>query len=372
MNQPHLFVDISAHGFGHLAQAAPVINALAAQLPTMRVTIRSGLPQAKLHERLRCAFSHLAARSDFGYVMLDAMRVDLAATAQAYRRQHAEWEQLVDREACFLAGLQPTLVLSDVAYLPLAGAARAGIPSVALCSLNWAELFAHFFGAADWAPRIHQQMLAAYDDAEFFLRLTPGMPMADLARRRCIGPVADIGADRRQVLHQQLACDPDERLVLIAFGGIDTQLPVAEWPQPTGVRWLVPQGWRLRQANTSDFEPLELPMIDLLCSVDAVIAKPGYGTFAEAACNGTPLLYVRRQEWPEQDCLIEWLHAHACCAEIGETELRAGHLQATLADLWQRPRPRPPRPTGVDEAATALLPWLRPAAALRGGQGLAA
>ncbi len=341
MNQPHLFVDISAHGFGHLAQAAPVINALTGRVPNLRLTIRSGLPRAKLAERLRCRFDHLAARSDFGYVMLDAMRVDLPATAQAYRRQHAAWQRRVDREASFLAGLQPTLVLSDVAYLPLAGAARAGIPSVALCSLNWAELFAHFFTAADWAPRIHQQMLAAYDGAEFFLRLTPGMPMADLARRRS--------------------------LVLIALGGIDTQLPVAQWPQPTGIRWLVPQGWRLRQANTTDFEPLELPMIDLLRSVDAVIAKPGYGTFAEAACNGTPLLYVRRQEWPEQDCLIEWLHAHAACAEIGETELRAGRLQAPLAELWRRPKPRSPRPTGVDEAATALLPWLAPVATVPGG-----
>ncbi len=358
MNQPHLFVDISAHGFGHLAQAAPVINALTTRAPNLRLTVRSGLPQEKLRERLWCTFDHLAARSDFGYVMRDAMRVDLAATAQAYRRQHAEWERLVAQEARFLAGLQPTLVLSDVAYLPLAGAARAGIPSVALCSLNWAELFAHFFSAADWAPPIHQQMLAAYDSAEFFLRLTPGMPMMDLARRRSIGPVAALGVDRRQALRQQLASHPEERLVLIAFGGIDTHLPVAQWPEASGIRWLVPQCWRLRQANTTDFESLELPMIDLLRSVDAVIAKPGYGTFAEAACNGTPLLYVRRQEWPEQDCLIEWLHTHARCAEVGAADLRAGRLQAPLAALWQQPQPRPPRPTGADEAAAAVLPWL--------------
>jgi hypothetical protein len=368
MPAPHLFVDISAHGFGHLAQAAPVINALVERLPTLRLTIRSGLPVAKLHERLRCGFSHLAACSDFGYVMLDAMRVDLEATAQAYRRQHADWEQLVDREARLFANLQPTLLLSDVAYLPLAGAARAGIPSVALCSLNWAELFAHFFATADWAPPIHQQMLAAYNGAEFFLRLTPGMAMADLSRRRCIGAVAALGVDRRQTLRRQLACRADERLVLIAFGGIDTQLPIADWPQTTGIRWLVPQGWRLRQANTTDFEPLGLPMIDLLCSVDAVIAKPGYGTFVEAACNATPLLYVRRQEWPEQDCLIDWLHAHATCAEIGAAELRAGRLQAALADLWQRPLSRPPLPTGTDEAAACLMPWLAAAASPVGGQ----
>jgi UDP-N-acetylglucosamine:LPS N-acetylglucosamine transferase len=47
--------------------------------------------------------------------------------------------------------------------------------------------------------------------------------------------------------------------------------------------------------SVSDFEPLDRPIADLLCSVDAVLAKPGYGTFAEAACNGTPLLYLRRK-----------------------------------------------------------------------------
>jgi hypothetical protein len=60
-------------------------------------------------------------------------------------------------EARLLAELQPDLVLSDVAYLPLAGAARAGIASVAMCSLNWAELFAYFFagealGGGDSSP----------------------------------------------------------------------------------------------------------------------------------------------------------------------------------------------------------------------------
>jgi hypothetical protein len=126
--------------------------------------------------------------------------------------------------------LQPTLVLSDVAYLPLAGAARAGIPSVALCSLNWAELFAHFFAAADWAPPIHQQMLAAYNSAEFFLRLTPGMAMADLQRRRCIGPVAALGGSPAGAAPAARLSHADERLVLIAFGGIDTRLPIADWP----------------------------------------------------------------------------------------------------------------------------------------------
>ena len=358
MSAPHLFVDISAHGFGHLAQAAPIINALAARLPRLRLTLRSGLSTELLRARLHHALTHLAGSSDFGYVMLDAMCVDLAATAQAYRQQHSAWDRLVEQEAQFLATLRPTLVFSDIAYLPLAGAARAGIPAVAACSLNWAELFAHFFAGQDWAAEVHHQMLAAYNGAECFLRLTPGMAMEDLSRRRSIGPVAALGEDRRQHLRREVACPGDERLVLIAFGGINKELPLAGWPTMNGIHWLVPQAWQSRQPNTSDFETLGLAMPDLLRSVDAVIAKPGYGTFAEAACNGTPVLYIRRQEWPEQDCLIDWLETYGQCREISAADLLAGIIEPALAALWRQAPPQPPVPTGAEEAATALLSWL--------------
>ena len=179
---PHLFVDISAHGFGHLAQAAPVLNELSRLLPRLRLTVRSGLPPEILRASMRGDFTHIAQRSDFGFVMLDAVRIDAAASAAAYRAQHANWAQRVTEEAGQFARLQPDLVLSDVAYLPLAGAARVGIPSLAMCSLNWAELFAHFFGSEAWAALIYSEILGAYNSAECFLRLTPGMPMSELCR----------------------------------------------------------------------------------------------------------------------------------------------------------------------------------------------
>ena len=40
----HLFIDISSHGFGHLAQVAPVVGALIGQRPDLRLTLRTGLP----------------------------------------------------------------------------------------------------------------------------------------------------------------------------------------------------------------------------------------------------------------------------------------------------------------------------------------
>lgn len=369
MSRAHLFVDISAHGFGHLAQVAPVLNVLFARLPELRVTLRSKLPYDRLCRRIAGPFVHLPESSDFGYVMRDATRVDLAATALAYQEQHADWSQRVAKEARFLAELAPDLVLSDIAYLPLAAAREAGIRSIAISSLNWAELFAYFYGEHDWASAIHRQMLDAYCCADLFLRLTPGMAMSDLPRVQDIGPIAALGNDCRAALRSSLGCTAGDRLVLIAFGGIDFHLPITAWPMREGMRWLVPAHWRPHHPRAVAIEALGYPFSDLLRSVDAVITKPGYGTFVESACNGTPLLYVRRDDWPEQQSLIAWLRDNAQCSEVVEAELSAGNVDEPLAALWRQPLAAPtPRPLGAAQAADLLVPWL--VAARRSGDSV--
>jgi len=354
----HLLVDVSAHGLGHLAQVAPVLNALGGRLPNLRISVRSGLSSGQLRARIAPAFTHLPGASDFGYVMRDATRVDLAATALAYRRQHAEWEQLLARETAFLAALKPDLVLSDVAYLPLAGAQRARLRSIAMCSLNWADLFAHFFAGEAWAAAIHHEMLAAYNSAEVFLRLTPAMPMVDLAKRRSIAPVAAIGRSRRGELREKLGCAADERLLLVAFGGFDKRLPIAGWPPAGKLRWLVPQAWCCEQPGISPLESLGLAFTDLICSVDAVLTKPGYGTFTEAACNGTPVLYLRRENWPEQEPLIDWLESNARCRAVDESEMSALAIASVVDELSRQPAPPIPPAGGADEAAAILAECL--------------
>ncbi len=344
----HLFVDISSHGFGHLAITAPALNALAELAPDLRLTVRSGLPRQKLAQRIRVPFALIAGSSDFGYVMIDPIRIDLAATAAAYRRAHADWPARVAREAAFLAALEPDLVLTNVAYLPLAGAARTGIPALSLCSLNWADLFAHFFGHEPWAAPIHADMLAAYRSARTFLRITPGMPMRDLGNREDIGPTAAIG--RRHDLGLN-----GDRAVLIALGGIAHRLPVDDWPRLPGIRWLVAADWRCAHPDAISLESFGLNFTDLLCSVGAVVTKPGYGTFTEAACNGTPVLYQRRDDWPEQDCLIEWLQRNATCLEIPADCLLNGALHESLSALWKQQQPPRPAATGAAETAARLV-----------------
>lgn len=349
----HLFVDISAHGYGHLAQTAPVLNQLAKLLPEVRITLRSGLPLDKLQQRIHAPFEHISYASDFGYSMIDALTIDHAATATRYREAHADFTSRVAADAALLRELKVDVVFANVSYFPLAAAARMGIPAVALCSLNWADLYAHYYGA----DAIHAEILAAYRTATF-LRTTPGMPMPLLDRKEIIGPLAEQGADRRAELRMKLGAGETARIVVIALGGIPSRLPVEHWPASPDTHWLVPEAWQVQRTDMHAFEPLSFPFADLLRSVDVVVTKPGYGTFTEAACNGAAVIYQRRDDWPEQDCLIAWLLKHARCTEVSAADLIAGNLDQALDRCLQRAVPPTPTFDGADTAARHLAALL--------------
>jgi hypothetical protein len=343
----HLFVDISSHGFGHLAITGPVLNALAQIDPSLRLTIRTRLPASKLHQRIKAPFNLVEGSSDFGFQMIDAANIDHQASATAYREAHANWPARVASEADFLSQLKPDLVLTNVSYLPLAGAKKAGIPAISICSLNWADLFIHFFGNESWAAEIHQQILDAYRCAQAFLRITPGMPMPLLNQTQQVGPIAALGKKHDLGLGS-------DKAILVAMGGISHHLPVDNWPRLPGIRWLVAHAWKITHPAAISFESFGLSFTDLLCSVDAIITKPGYGTFTEAACNGTPVIYQRRSDWPEQECLIAWLHQHVPALEVPEKTLISGSFDDALSSLWQQAKPLTAVPHGAQHAAQLI------------------
>ena len=355
---PHLFVDISAHGFGHLAQTAPVLEALTAQIPDLRLTIRSGLPAAHLRLRISHPFAHVAAASDLCFLMHDAVRIDHEASSAAYRAFHADWPARVAAEAGMLSLLAPDLVFANVSALPLAGARRAGIPALAMCSLNWADQFAFLFGDAAWARAIHAELQDAYANADAFLRCTPAAPMPTLSNAIAVPPVARVGHADRAALAARIGA-MDERIVLIGMGGIDFDLPVAAWPHVKGVRWLVRDPLPLSRPDVVCYGDLDWHFSDLLASVDAVVTKPGYGMFVESAAAGVPLLYLRRDDWPEQEALIGWLQAEAVCAELSVAQFAAGDLQSVLQELWARPR-KTAVANGAGVVAGRLAALLRP------------
>ncbi|MGQ9686227.1 MAG: hypothetical protein ACUVT2_07990 [Thiobacillaceae bacterium] len=350
----HLLACISHHGRGHLAQSAPVLDALLALWPGLKLTVRSALPHSVLAGRIRGPFTHLSEAADCGFLMRDALRVDLEASLKAYRAFHAEWQARVEREAGFLRAARIDGVLCNVAYLPLAAAQVAGLPSAALCSLNWLDIFRHYLGDAPEAAAITQQMAQAYQSAAIFFRPEPSMPMADLANTRAVPPIAELGVERREELRRRLRLPTVCRLVLVGMGGVAYRLQGEHWCRGEDLVWLVPDDWDTDGRRVFGFSQAGMPFGDLLASCDALVTKPGYGSFVEAALAGVPVLYLPRRDWPETPYLTDWLHRNADALEIDEEAWRLGRAEAALQRLWAQAPRQPVRADGASIVAQRL------------------
>jgi hypothetical protein len=354
----HLLVDISAHGYGHIAQTAPVLNLLAQRRPSLRITVRSHAPTEYLKQRILFPFEHQQTSLDFGMAMFDAVRVDVPRSLAAYRDYHADWARKVATEAEVMRALQPDLLLANVPYRSLAAASVAEIPAVAMCCLNWADIYRHYAPDDAEAAAIHAQMLDAYNSAEVFLKLSPAMPMGELRNTQVLSCVAQIGEPQRQRVRARCGASAQDKLVMVAMGGIDYRLSMEGWPDIAGVRWLVPESWEVRRDDVSSIESLNMDFRDVLASCDAILTKPGYGTFAEAACAGVPVMYVPRGDWPEAPYLVDWLQRHGIAREVDPERLRDGALRGTLEAIWAEPRPASPRNTGALEVVDTVCKML--------------
>lgn len=330
-----LLVAISGHGFGHFSQVAPVLNMLYRELPGLELILRTTLPRERLATRLGMPFELQQAGDDFGMMQHDALEVDVPASMARYRALHRDWVQKVEEVSEALSAAGPDLVFVDVPYLTLAAAAKAGIPAVAMCCLNWLDIFRHYSGGEPMAETIQAQMREAYNAATLFLRTEPAMPMPELGNVRDIGVVAETACNRRCVLEDSGRVKPGEKLLLVAMGGIAHRLPLEQWPQRMGLRYVVPQAWDIQREDCLTIEGSGLSFTDLLASCDAVLTKPGYGTFTEAAVNGIPVLYARREDWPEQPYLIAWLAQHGLCREVTPAQLADGDISDALEKLMK-------------------------------------
>ena len=351
----HLVAVISGHGFGHVAMTAPVINALRQRLPGLRLTIKSNAPPWLLRRCFAPPFTLDERPSDFGMVMHDAFTVDTDLSYRAYDDAHRHWSAKVREEQDWLKAIKADLVLSNIAYRPLLAARYAGIPAIGVCCLNWADLFRHYFEHRPGANAIYQHILEAYAAADLFLRPMPAMPMAAL-QTQAIGPIARVGEDRYHALVEMLKLPATTRFALASLGGIPTTLQCQQWPKLDDVHYLVPEHSRFDRPDMSALEPTGISFPDAMRASAVLITKPGYGSFAEAACNATPVLFAHR-DWPEQPYLVEWLEQRLPCHGVTPEQLARGDFETPLSALLSSPRPKAMAPNGIADAITRLTPY---------------
>jgi len=354
----HLLVAISPHGLGHAMPTVAVLNALRHVLPELSLTLMTRLPRAAFVERLQGPFEIIDHGAEFGMHMDGPLDVKVQASAEGYAALIEDWDNLVAQEADVIRRATPDLVLSNISFLAIAGAKAAGVPVAALCSFNWLDVFGAYCGDLTGAPAIMEHLQGAYAGADIFLRASPGTAMDELTNTRVIGPIGSVGTARRDAIDKELQLSSSQRLVIADLGGIAGGDLADRLPVVDKVHWLLPGAVPDQRADISSTSTPAMPYIDVLASADAVVTKPGYGTFIEAAANATRVLYAARGVWPEEPHMCPWINDQACAAEISRSSLEGGTFVDDLQALLARRMATAVSPAGNEQAAKVLRKML--------------
>jgi hypothetical protein len=113
-------------------------------------------------------------------------------------------------------------------------------------------------------------------------------------------------------------------------------------------------------ANFSLIHKEAFPYEDICASVDCVVSKIGYGTYAESLLNGVPLIYLPRTDFAEYPTLEQavkhWGGGYELCVE----DYYALRWDAALEAVLRRPRPVPMVSDGAVMAARTIEQLFRP------------
>jgi hypothetical protein len=335
----------------------PVLNALGALVPGLTAILRTTVPPSFFQDRLTIQWTLSPAQQDIGCIQDGPLKIDIGATWAAHQHFHETWEARLSNEIAAMQAASPALVIADTPYLAIEAGSRARIPTVALANFTWDLVLKEFCHASDHS---HQQLIqrirGSYANADMALRITPAPKIDAFSNMIDIGPIADPTSPERDRLASALALTPDERTVLVGFGGIPlTFLPLAHMEQLRPYRFLfdgpVPPGYsRIHSTKTLPFS-----FKALIASVDVIMTKPGYGTIVEAVALQQPVVYVRRYNFADESPLVDYLHRYGRGVELPVDDFTQGRWEAALQQALATPVPSlRPSLTGAREAADAI------------------
>ena len=90
---PHIFLTVTAHGYGHLAQCAPVAKELARRIPDLRVTLQGDMDPLFVKRRLPSCGQQIREAADPGFLMDGPLVTRWEQSLDLYERFEAGYDQ---------------------------------------------------------------------------------------------------------------------------------------------------------------------------------------------------------------------------------------------------------------------------------------
>jgi len=352
---PRLAVYISGHGYGHLAQIAPVLEALHRTHPDLSLLIRTNINEKTIRCFLSAPFELVAGEVDIGVVQKNASEEDVPATIKAARDFFSGWEERITRETERLGKYRPNLILSDISPLAFPVAKKLGIPAIGLCSLDWHAIYSTYLPADDALLGL---LANAHGQADVLLQPPLNMPMPSFPNIKRIAPISRHANHDRDEVRRHLELTEGERLGMIMFGGAgDPPFNIEALDNISGWRFCIPGdsdaelAAQIRQVSYRG----AFSTVDYAAAANAVICKPSYNILAECWRYKIPVIYVPRPDFLEYPYLRNWLQKNAPAVELTVPDFRAGNWQQALDTAVQMPKRYPETNMDGDVRAAEII-----------------
>lgn len=342
---------VTSHGLGHAVRSSAVIDAIPEHIP---VIVRSTVASSLFEREIRRPYRLEPASFDCGVIQEDCFVLQPKITLERYAGIHSRNRDHLFDEVRFLENNDARLVVSDVPSFPLLAADTASIPAVAITNFTWKSIYEPYVVLYHEYLPLLEAMTAEYGLAKLLLKLPGAVPMPEFHHQRDLPLVGRRGQPIRERLAREFSLNPEQRWLFVYLG---------EWPSAF-------DGSRLtRLPNTTCISlgtspPAGIPSIaidprrfgakDVLASCDLVLAKPGYGIFADCIINDRPLVYTPRQDFVEYAALHRDLQAWGRALCLDADQFLSGNLAPALDAALQLPQLHP-FPTNGASIAGQLL-----------------
>ncbi len=332
---------VTAHGHGHSVRTCDVILKLRELHPEIPVILRTAMSPDFFRKRLHgCSCRTEPAAFDVGLVQFDSVEADLE---ESYRRLadllHRRPDAII-AEARWLEETQAGLVVVDIPGIPIAAAAAAGIPSIAVANFSWDWIYSEFAERdRRWAP-IVSAFAEDYSKADLLIQLPFSAPMEAFSRKVDVGLLAEPGRDRRGEIAEALGLDINRRWVLLSFSSIIlSKEAIDNIGELRDYEFLAMPELKCYPANIHHLSDDDFPFSDIVASCDCVLTKPGYGIISDCIANGKPLVHAERKDFREYEVLLGNINRYLKHAQLSMKELYSGRLARALAEIERTPAP---------------------------------
>ncbi len=335
---------LTAHGYGHAVRASAICNEFSDEV---RLIFRTTLPEKIFREEVKRHFEYLPGQFDCGCIQIDSVRADKRETLRAYMRIAEQNAARLEEEVKFTRRHKVDGIVSDITPFAFEVAREAGVPSVAVANFTWFDIYEPYVREYPSFAAILEKIHTQYQKADLLLDLIPSTGMPYFRNRVQIPPVARPGRNRSGEIKKHLALDHDRRMGLIYVG----ELGMAD------IRWgdlAKFKGWDFvgiyplpgSPANYHLVDKTIFPYEDLVASAEVMVTKIGYGVVSQGLINGTPLIYLPREDFAEfpvlEKAVREWGHGY----RLSKEDYRGLKWEGVLEEVSRRERPKPAPSTG--------------------------